>query len=376
MKVVTIWNTYGPYHIARINALVRRVGTANIICFSHCRIQGDYLFFNLKPPNHIVLADKNFADLRFVNSFLAAFRALSVSKPDLVLTCGYERPETLAALIWSKFIGSKVYLMLDNQLDDSPRNRYVEFIKKVYLKFFDGFIYGGSTHKNYLRHLRVSSSKEVNGYNCVDNVAISAGVDLARRQRVSLFPSNDYFLCVARLIPKKNLPRLIHAYARYVQLTLPLRRPWSLVICGDGPEREVLLSLIREYGVASHVSLVGSVNEFDQMINYYAFARALVLASHENEQWGLVVNEAMASGLPVLVSKQCGCSASLVIDGENGFTFDGNSIDELTARLVWMHEHESELPRMGERSRELVAHYSPDNFAAKVLGLYQSQSKG
>lgn len=371
MKIVTIWNTYGPYHLARVKALENVFDDASVVCFSHCAGQDDYRFFNLQPQKHIVLVQKNAKDLRFFESLAAAFRSLRAERPDVVLTCGYERPETLASVVWCRMAGRQVFLMLDNQLDDHPRNFLVELIKRVYLRAFNGFIYGGDTHKDYLRHLNVPASHEVHGYNCVDNESIWQATLMARKANRPLFSENDYFLCVARLIPKKNLVRLMHAYAMYVEQCGSAMRPWSLLICGDGPERAGIETAIQALGLVGLVILVGRVDEFDDMVNYYAFARALVLASHENEQWGLVVNEAMASGLPVLVARQCGCASSLVKDGENGFTFDGTSVEPLAAHLQWLHEHADQLQRMGGRSREIIQEYSPENFAKNVLSLYR-----
>ncbi len=375
MKIVTIWNTYGPYHLARVRALERVFADADVVCFSHCADSNDYKFFNLQPRQHKVLVAKNSSQLRFFESLIAALRALWAERPGLVLTCGYERAETLASVIWARISGGTVFLMLDNQYDDSPRNSLKEFVKRFYLRFFDGFIYGGDTHKDYLRILDVPEIHEVHGYNCVDNDAIWKGVVAARIVGQRHFANGDYFLCVARLIQKKNLVRLVYAYAAYVERVAQTSSPWALVICGDGPERSRIEEAIRDCGVVGRVVLVGRVDEFEQMVNYYAFARALVLASHENEQWGLVVNEAMASGLPVLVSKQCGCTSSLVKNGENGFTFDGNSVELLTSHLLWLHEHADQLQRMGERSREIIQGYSPENFARNVMSLYASRRK-
>jgi len=375
MKIVTIWNTYGPYHLARVKALEHSITDADIVCFSHCKTQDDYNFFDLEPKKHRVLVPKNAAQLRFFESLIATLRALWQECPDLVLTCSYDRPETLAAVIWAKMSGNKVFLMLDNQYDDSPRYVIKEFTKRIYLAVFNGFIYGGDTHKDYLRRLGVPKKHEVYGYNCVDNDGIWLATLESKNLGHRLFADNDYFMCVARMIPKKNLVRMILAYSAYVDKIKHAQKPWSLVICGDGSERLRVEETIRDCGVVDQVLLVGRVDNFEQIINYYAFARALVIASHENEQWGLVVNEAMASGLPVLVSKQCGCASSLVKDGENGFTFDGKSVEQLTAHLLWMHNNEEKLQAMGECSRKIIQDFSPKKLALNILGLYERVNK-
>lgn len=375
MKIVTIWNTYSSYHLARVKALECASIDANVICFSHCTEQDDYNFFNLQPKQHKVLVKKNASQLKSFESLIATLKALWTEQPDLILTCGYERPETLASVIWSRISNKTVFLMMDNQYADRPRYELKEFVKKCYLKFFDGFICGGNSHKDYLHKLGAPTHRIKSGYDCVDNDAIWQEVVATRKSRRSLAESSNYFLCVSRMIPKKNLIRLIKAHTCYADRLSQETIPWSLLICGDGPERKQIENTIHNCGATNRVVLLGQVDQFAQIINYYAFAKALVLASHENEQWGLVVNEAMASGLPVLVSRQSGCASHLVQEGENGFTFDAMSIEQLTTHFLWLHQNAEQLPKMGERSREIIQHYSTDNFAINVMALYASFQK-
>jgi 1,2-diacylglycerol 3-alpha-glucosyltransferase len=93
----------------------------------------------------------------------------------------------------------------------------------------------------------------------------------------------------------------------------------DLVVCGDGDLRPRLHALARELGLEQRVHWPGFV-QYPDLPVYYALADAFILAS-TIEPWGLVVNEAMACGLPVLVSDRCGCAPDLVPEGQNGFTF-------------------------------------------------------
>lgn len=374
MKIVTIWNTYGPYHIARVEALGERFRNVEITCFSHCLKNNTYPFFDLQPINHRVLVPKISSDLGFSESLSSTLGALWEEKPDLILTIGYERPETLASVIYARFSGKIVFLMMDNQFNDRQRRAFVELIKKIYLKLFHGIIYGGDSHKSYLRKLGVDQASIVPGYNCVDNDAFMQGVVKARNYNPPLVEHPNYFLCVARLVPEKNLISLIQAYAAYINHITKTRSPWSLVFCGEGPERSLIEQAINEYAISDRVVLEGQINDFEQILQYYAFARTLVLPSLI-EPWGLVVNEAMAGGLPVIVSSQCGCASNLVRNGENGFTFDGKSVEQLTGHLIWMHENEEKLTKMGARSLEIIQNYSPENFARNVLDLYKKIRK-
>jgi glycosyltransferase involved in cell wall biosynthesis len=99
---------------------------------------------------------------------------------------------------------------------------------------------------------------------------------------------------------------------------------------------------------------------YDQLPVYYGLANAFVHASTA-EQWGLVVNEAIASGLPVIVSNRCGCAPELV--NGNGFTFDPTNEHELTARLLEMASlTEQERKQLSENSYGISANFGPERF--------------
>ncbi|NCY22384.1 glycosyltransferase [bacterium] len=107
--------------------------------------------------------------------------------------------------------------------------------------------------------------------------------------------------------------------------------------------------------------------QYGELPAFYAGAGAFVHPAHE-EPWGLVVNEAMASGLPVLVSRRCGCAGDLVAEGKNGFLLDPGDPMQMAARMREM----AELPdqarkKMGETSREIVARYGPEQFAQGMV---------
>ena len=103
--------------------------------------------------------------------------------------------------------------------------------------------------------------------------------------------------------------------------------------------------------------------QYGELPGYYAGAGAFIHPAHE-EPWGLVVNEAMASGLPVLVSRRCGCAGDLVAEGENGFLLDPRDVGEMAGKLRQVAEMgREERERMGKKSREILARYGPEQFA-------------
>jgi glycosyltransferase involved in cell wall biosynthesis len=372
-KIITIWNTYGPYHLARVQALRSTFRDSKVVCLSHCATnQIEYPFFNITLDDGETIVNKDSAELSFLESLWATLRLLRKHRPDLILTCGYERAETLAAIIHAKLYNKRCFLMVDNRYEDRTRCRSVELTKSWYLKLFDGFIYGGAPHHRYLTRLGVGEDRMVPGYSCVDNDWIASRADETRAVRREPSGQSEYILCVARLVEKKNWIRLLAAYRAYVDLISRERKPWRLVIGGDGPMRNAIERQIADLGLDELVKMTGQVNDFAEIVRLHALAKVFVLASHHDEQWGLVVNEAMAAARPVLVSQECGCAEDLVRNGESGFTFDPYSPSDLAKKFVWMHAHENRLDDMGRCGRGIVERYSPSEFAKNVKWLYES----
>jgi glycosyltransferase involved in cell wall biosynthesis len=102
--------------------------------------------------------------------------------------------------------------------------------------------------------------------------------------------------------------------------------------------------------------------QYDELPVCYASADAFIHAS-TTEQWGLVVNEAMASGLPVLVSNRCGCAPDLLMEGINGFSFDPFNTEAIAQAMAAMAMlQEDRRKAMGEESRRIIANWGPERF--------------
>jgi glycosyltransferase involved in cell wall biosynthesis len=137
---------------------------------------------------------------------------------------------------------------------------------------------------------------------------------------------------------------------------------------GDGPGRASLERLCAGLQIADAVQFAG-LKPARETTPYFAFAGCFVLPS-SREPWGLVVNEAMASGLPVIVSRKCGCAEDLDENGANGYLFDPSSDEELSGHLLAMSEAPDSLrERMGRKSLEIIDGYSPRHWAEEVARL-------
>jgi len=226
---------------------------------------------------------------------------------------------------------------------------------------------GGSRHRDYLTKLGMAQNRIFLGYDAVDNDHFREGASKARqhaeseRRRLGLPP--EYFLSCCRFGAKKNLTALITAYAGYRDLT---ERPWALVLLGDGELRPAVTALVESLGLQNCVILAGAKG-YNELPAYYGLARCLVHAS-TTEQWGLVVNEAMAAGLPVLVSERCGCSPELVQEHVNGYTFRPTDTERLAHLMLHVAADSALCKRLGEASASLVSAWGPQRFAAGLVG--------
>jgi glycosyltransferase involved in cell wall biosynthesis len=138
-------------------------------------------------------------------------------------------------------------------------------------------------------------------------------------------------------------------------------KAWDLVLCGDGELRSQLEAQITQAGIADYVHLPGFLQQ-NELLPYFAHGSCFIHTSIQ-EQWGLVVNEAMAAGLPVLVSNRCGCYEDLIIEGVNGFGFDPENVQQLTNLMVKMSSEEIDLHKMSDAALAHIQRFSPDYFA-------------
>ena len=131
------------------------------------------------------------------------------------------------------------------------------------------------------------------------------------------------------------------------------------MLLGDGPLRGAINNQLSTLNLHSHVHLPG-FKPYGELPVYYALANAFVHAS-TTEQWGLVVNEAIASGLALIVSDRCGCAPELV--NGNGFTFNPANEHELTARLSEMASlSDEERKQLGDNSFKIASNFAPECF--------------
>jgi glycosyltransferase involved in cell wall biosynthesis len=198
--------------------------------------------------------------------------------------------------------------------------------------------------------------------NAVDTHLFARGAETIRRDparhRRALGLPIRFFLFAGRLVPEKGIFDLLRAYEA---LAPEVRNEIGMVFVGDGAAHSELLQRAAAIRPGS-IHLAGFAQR-EQLAAYYALAEALVFPTH-TDAWGLVVNEAMACGLPVISSAAAGCVADLVESGWNGRVVSAGNVGQLASAMDELARDAALRSLMGQRSRERIRQYSPDAWAA------------
>lgn len=361
MRVALLFDHFGPYHLARLRgAAAAGLAVTGVEFYAHSR---DYAWAPSDTaglPVETVCKGREMTKAEFRAALWALLDRL---QPEVVTIPGWSGRDALTALLWCLTRQVPVIMMSESCAHDEVRTGWKEGVKRMILACCPAALAGGSLHQTYLEELGLKKEQISLGYDAVDNGYFTEGARHAREKAGRDRPG--LFLASARFIEKKNLPRLVAAYARYRQAVraggAASKEPWSLLLLGDGELRPALEAQVAELGLQGCVSMPGFL-QYEELPGFYARASAFIHAS-TTEQWGLVVNEAMASGLPVLVSNRCGSAADLVKEGINGFTFDPQDQEAMTRGMIRLASLPAdELIRFGQASREIVAQWGPERF--------------
>lgn len=360
MRVALLFDHFGPYHHARLRAAGQRLDVTGLEFRARSR---EYAWEpGAAEGLPIVTVPEGDAGLSSTLQEL-----LTKLDPEVVAIPGWSSPEALAALCWCLNARVPAVLMSESCAHDEPRRGWKEWVKRRIVRLFSAALVGGSLHCRYLEDLGMESLRVFLGYDAVDNAYFKEGAERALAEGlVGAVASENTgsFLASARFIEKKNLPRLLDAYAAYrieVSRVSGASFPWKLTLLGDGELRATLQTQVHSLGLEKHVSMPGFL-QYADLPRHYARASAFIHAS-TTEQWGLVVNEAMASGLPVLLSNRCGCAPDLVREGVNGFTFDPNDTQGIAAAMVRVTALSAdERTSMALSSASIIENWGPERF--------------
>jgi glycosyltransferase involved in cell wall biosynthesis len=288
------------------------------------------------------------------------FRALHESRPDVVVVSGWSTFAAQSAIAWCRLRGVPYVLHVESH-DLERRATWRRAVKgAVVPRLVQGaasVLTVGTAARESLLARGARPDRARTFANTIDVPAWIERADRLDRQQ----PDDDLVvLCVARLVPDKGVGILLRAIAEAGQERL------RLVLAGDGPQATDLARLAEELGV--RLAVRGNLSE-QELAQEYADADVFALLSW-HEPWGVVVNEAAASALPLVLSERVGAARDLLQNGENGFLVPARDVAAAASALRQLADDAELRRRMGARSRELVRGWgyepSVEDFVAAV----------
>jgi glycosyltransferase involved in cell wall biosynthesis len=261
-------------------------------------------------------------------------KELREARPDVLICCGWDTPAAFYAARWARCTGTPFIVWSGSTAaEDTRLRRMTRPLVRWYVQSAQAWLAYGARSKEYLIELGANADRVYCAHNTVDVAYYAIKRQTAEesaqelRQRWGLGESR-VVLFVGNLLKLKGVRELIEAFARFHETLADTK----LLLVGEGEERTALEQQIVEHGLSGQVVLTGFLDR-ETIATCYALADLLVLPSR-SEVWGLVINEALASGVPVLATDVCGATADLIEDGVNGYVVQSDNAEALANTMT------------------------------------------
>jgi len=299
------------------------------------------------------LSDGSFETLPQATSALHALQVVKQCRPDVVIISGYFYLPAWSVLAWAKLHRKPVAFWFESNQFDRTRGTAKELIKRVFVGACDAAHVYGSSNAEYLESLGMKRSAIIEKRATIDS-------ELFLKRRAAFHSGFRRFIYVGRFSPEKNLPRLLEAFQ-----IVRRRNKAELILVGYGPDEEQLRQQARELKLSESVVFAGAMTQ-DEVGCALADSDCLVLPSL-SEPWGLVANEALCSGIPIIVSSRCGCARDLVTE-DSGWVVEPEVPEKLAEAMdkVCMLSVER-LKEMGQAALKIAGDYTPEAGAHRII---------
>lgn len=364
IKVALIHNIISPYRIPVFNELAKKKNLDFTVLFlsdSARDRQWDTAFYKkqikfkykILPNIKLIFPFKNIPEY---NINLSIFKELHKEKYDVIISCGWVDFASQIAPFLKKIFNYKFILWSGSTKDEPSLQRKITLpLVKLIVKKSDYFIAYGNKAKKYLLLLGAPKKKIVCSFNSIDvthfkkySRLLSKQQAIKLRKKYGLAKDHKLLLYVGQFIDRKNIEVLIKATSLIKDKNI------TLILLGYGSKKSDYLKLAKKSKV--NLKIINHL-ELDKVPSIYAIADLFILPSKE-EAWGLVVNEAMACGLPVLVSDKVGCVDDLVIEGKNGFSFRYNNPKELAKKIDMILKNKKLRTAMGKYGQKIISGFT------------------
>lgn len=367
MKVVILNNDFRVYWKGRLVYLRGYLATQNIQ-LNAVELFGKgspYAFDSVNNAHQwweCLHPEKGAADIVKEELKKAVFSKLDELNPDVVIAPSIVFFAGALGIAWAKKQKRKFVMFDDARPAQVKRNAVVQWVKNLITSRADALWLPTKSYDKDYATFKQQGVHFFYGFACIDNKLFNAGRSIKAPAKT--------IICVARLVPIKNLDGLLSVW----QVIEAQNTGYRLLIVGNGPEEETLKQQKQTMNLQT-VTFTDAVGN-DELPAYFGGAEAFVLPSF-SETWGLVVNEAMAAGLPVLLSRTVNAANDLLDEGINGFgfdAFDNNDIAQVLLRYIRLNDDAKK--RMSERSLTIIDGMSYDKMGQQLTQALQLITAG
>lgn len=262
-----------------------------------------------KDFDFIYLSEENYEERNKFVSCLKLLKLLKTLKYKKIILGGWDSPENWGAAFLSK--KNKNNLVIESSEYESTTVGVKGFIKKLFLNRIDMCFCSGESQRNLVKKL---------GYK--GKIKITKGVGIFEYKKINIektfFEEIKKFICVAGLIPVKNIEQIVRVFNEMPNL--------ELTIVGKGPLEEKLKKASN-----NNIKYIGAIKN-ELLSEYYKKNDVFILPS-KIEPWGLVVEEALYNGLPVILSNRVGSAKEVMKHNIHGLIYDSNSDYDLKIKI-------------------------------------------
>lgn len=350
-RVALLFAQFAAYHVDRCQAVARRFeGRAEVLAVEVATTSATYAWEasgTVAGARKITLfPGASYDAIPWPRRLWAQLKALW--RCDTVLIgIGYNQIDIILLSWLLALLGVRVVVLSESKFDDKPRTASKELAKALALSPYSAAIVGGRRHIDYFRFLGFSRRRVIPGYDTVglERIRAMGGGVLAPAGKP--YDERD-FIFVGRFVDKKNLVELVEGFAIYAKAAGAKAR--RLVLIGSGQEEAAIKAAAVALGVIGLIEFPGFLGA-EEVALRLADGLALVLPSVE-EQWGLVVNEALAFGLPVILSPAVGSGDALVRNLQNGFVIELGAPEGIAMAMSALGNDKALWKRMVEASHQ------------------------
>jgi glycosyltransferase involved in cell wall biosynthesis len=378
MRVLVIhnqlWAHYKSKLFSEIHQSMRREHPESAFLVAHIALyeasrgsMQDQKSFPYEYP-YEVLFNKSLDQVGFKERLKSLFATFNTFKPTVLNVTGWFDWAQVLLMVYARSKGVKIVLSSESSTLDHHRSALKEKIKKQIVSMADAFFCFGKTSAEYLAALGISKNKiAVSNAAVIDETFVRQSYDAAVSQnKINSNTREKTFVYVGRLAAEKNLTMLLQVFLK-IQASVQAGT-WKLLFVGDGPERRNLENLAANSTKPENITFAGGFPWYE-VPAWLAQSDVLILPS-TSEPWGLVVNEAMVCGLPVIVSQTCGCVSDLVSEGENGFIVDPETAASLETAMTFFVNNPDQINEMGLASERIITPFNSVLVAQQMVNCY------